>query len=89
MTPAKTGDLLESSPEGIVSDYLALAQLVRPASTPRVVPDDPDDDHVIACALTAHADLIVSGDSALLAIREHAAIRIVSPAEALTLLPRS
>lgn len=28
--------------------------------------DDPDDDHVLACALAAHADMIVSGDHHLL-----------------------
>lgn len=28
----------------------------------RVVPSDPDDDHVIAAAITGQADLIASGD---------------------------
>jgi len=33
---------------------------------PSVVIRDPDDDHVLACALTARAELIVSGDKDLL-----------------------
>jgi predicted nucleic acid-binding protein len=40
-------------------------ELVEPASVPRVVPNDPDDDHVIAAAVTAHASFIVSGAQAL------------------------
>lgn len=36
--------------------------MVSPADTPRVVPTDPDDDHVIAAAITGRADLVASGD---------------------------
>ncbi len=42
--------------------YGLLAKVVRPGRIGRVVPNDPDDDAVIACALAARADLIVSGD---------------------------
>lgn len=44
---------------------------------------DPDDDQVLACAVAAKADLIVSGDSDLLALREYQAIPIVKPTDAL------
>ena len=47
---------------------------------PRVVPDDADNDHVIACAVAARADIIVSGDKHLLNLREYRGIRIVTPA---------
>ena len=50
----------------------------RPAA-----PDDPDDDHVIACALAASAELIVSGDRDLLKLGEHKGIRIVTVVQAL------
>jgi predicted nucleic acid-binding protein len=36
---------------------------------PRVIENDPDDDHVIACAVAAKADIIVSGDKHLHSIR--------------------
>jgi uncharacterized protein len=42
--------------------YLAITSVVTPSSVPRIVPNDRDDDHVIAAALTAEADFIVTGD---------------------------
>jgi predicted nucleic acid-binding protein len=59
---------------------------VTPAATPRVVADDPDDDHVIAAAIAAQADLIVSGDRHLLTLGAHAGIPIVTPAQALAII---
>lgn len=48
--------------------------------------DDPDDDHVLACALAAQANLIVSGDHHLLDLKTYQGIRIVTASEALQLL---
>lgn len=39
----------------LLPDYIAAIELVEPAELPRVV-RDPDDDHVLACALAARAD---------------------------------
>lgn len=50
------------TPAGIVDDLRRLALIVTPPTVPRVVALDPDDDQVLACALAASADLIVSGD---------------------------
>ncbi len=50
------------TPQGIVDDLRRIAVIVSPTDTPRVVPTDPDDDHVIAAALAGAADLIASGD---------------------------
>ncbi|MCW5619571.1 MAG: putative toxin-antitoxin system toxin component, PIN family [Burkholderiales bacterium] len=71
-----------SSVAGMTGDYLALAHLVRPTARP-LVARDPDDDHVLACALAAHADLIVSGDRDLLDLKRYQDIEIVSAAAAL------
>ena len=35
---------------------------MAPTDVPRVVPTDPDDDHVVAAAVAGQADLIASGD---------------------------
>lgn len=75
-----------TSADAIVTLYLEFAQSVSPLAVPRVVPDDPDDDHVIACALAAHAEAIVSGDRDLLRLSEHQGIRILTVAQALAIL---
>jgi len=47
----------------------------------------PDDDKVLACALTAHADYIVSGDHHLLDLHPFRRIAIVQPRRFLDLHP--
>lgn len=46
-----------------------------------VIPDDPKDDMVLACALDAQADFIVSGDSHLLDLGEYQGIPILTVRE--------
>jgi len=46
-----------------------------------VIPDDPADEKVLACAVDAEADVIVSGDSHLLALGEHQGILILTARE--------
>lgn len=75
-----------TSVEQALTLYGALAVGVSPTAAPRVVPADADDDHVIATAIAAKADLIVSGDRHLLDIGNHQGIRIITPAEAARLL---
>lgn len=75
------------TPVEIVRELRRLAHMYEPATVPRVVVNDPDDDHVLACALAAQADLIVSGDKHLLSLGGHSqGIRIVNAAVALQLL---
>ena len=67
----------------LLARYAALIDLVAPASVPRVVADDADDDHVIAAAVAANASLIVTGDRRhLLPIGQHDGIAIVTPRQA-------
>lgn len=79
---AKALSRVGSTPAQLVSDYLALAQLVRPVAVPRVVPNDIDDDQVIAAAVTANADLIVSGDGDLIGMKQYQGIPILTAARA-------
>lgn len=67
--------------------YLNVAILVQPTAVPRIVANDPDDDQVLACALAASADLIVSGDRKhLLPLGNYQGIRIVDPATAMQII---
>jgi len=70
----------------LVLGYAELATLVAPASIPPTVLNDPDDDHVLACALAAQAERIVSGDLDLLSLKVFREIPIVTAAEALRLI---
>ncbi|MDI6768982.1 MAG: putative toxin-antitoxin system toxin component, PIN family [Anaerolineales bacterium] len=46
-------------------EYAALTKIIRPEPIRPVILADPDDDAVLACALSADAKVIVSGDSHL------------------------
>lgn len=71
------------TPQGIVADLRRLAHMAAPQDVPRVVEQDADDDHVIACAVAGKADLIVSGDKHLHSLGgQYQGIPIVTPAEA-------
>ncbi len=76
------------TPQGIVADIRRLAILVEPTDVPAVIAADPDDDHVLACAVIAGAELIVSGDSHLLGLGSYQRIRILTPTEAVSILWR-
>ena len=71
--------LIGLSAEDVVEQYLDAAELVTPAPISGAA-FDPDDDVVLACAVTAAADYIVSGDHHLLSLQEYAGIPIVRAA---------
>jgi len=61
-----------------VAVFLAdLGEMVEPRQSFRILADDPDN-RILECAVAAGADLIVTGDRAMLAETEFRGIRIVS-----------
>jgi putative PIN family toxin of toxin-antitoxin system len=84
--PAKRLALLNLLAYQVLGDYIDAVELVIPLSVPSVIAADPDDDQVIAAAVAAKADLIVSGDHHLLALGSYLTLRIVTPAEAILLI---
>ena len=85
-TSARRLSLVGRTTKDVLEDYAGIVEFVAPAAISRTS-TDPDDDAVLACALAAQADLIVSGDPDLLNLKNYQRIPIVSPAEALQRLP--
>jgi putative PIN family toxin of toxin-antitoxin system len=71
------------TPAELMQRYQRLVTVVHPAAIAPTVLADPDDDHVLACATAAKAELIVSGDHHLLDLGAYQGIPIVKVADAL------
>jgi putative PIN family toxin of toxin-antitoxin system len=54
-----------------------LSVSVKPRQRLRVVKDEPDN-RILECAVAGHADAIVTGDKALLALTDYKRIRLIS-----------
>lgn len=67
-----------------IQRFLAAVEIVTPAQTARVVPDDPEDDKVIAAAEAGRADALITNDRHLLDLDPYTdaagnVIRIIRP----------
>ena len=69
-------------------EYVEAVELVEPIEVIRIA-RDPDDDQVLACAVAANSQWIVSGDLDLLDLGTFRGIRILSARAALELLANS
>ncbi len=71
-----------------IAEYLEVLNkyaLIVPGTTIiNAVPDDPDDNIIITCAIEAAADMIISGDQHLLTIGSYQNIPIVKASDFLT-----
>ena len=75
--------------EVLMAQARALAEVIDPPPLPQPVCRDPDDDDVLALALAAQADVIISGDDDLLTLHPFEGIAILSPLAALQRLQMS
>jgi uncharacterized protein len=73
----------------LVERYSALTNLVEPAILSGPVSTDPDDDIVLATALAANAEFIVSSDKHLRNLKHFHRIPILSAADALHTIERN
>jgi putative PIN family toxin of toxin-antitoxin system len=70
----------------LLARYTRLATPIVAEEIDRSVLRDPDDAAVLACALAARAELVVSGDQDLFALRTFREIRIVNATGALAIV---
>ena len=73
-------------PRQLLNYYESLCTIVKPAPVGRIVPADPDDDVVVACAISAKAGYIVTGDLPLQSMGKYKGIKIVSAGGMMDLL---
>jgi putative PIN family toxin of toxin-antitoxin system len=69
-----------------IADLAALAELTRKLPVIQAVPLDPEDDVIVATAVAAKADYLVSGDRHLLTLGAYQGIQILTPRAFLDLL---
>lgn len=67
----------------IVARYREIAETVEAAPIEEAALRDPDDTAVLACALAARVDAIISGDADLHALGNYQGIPVLSPADCL------
>ena len=60
-----------------------MAEVIEPPPLPQPVCRDPDDDEVLALAIAAKVELIVSGDNDLLSLASFEGVPIFAPTQAL------
>jgi putative PIN family toxin of toxin-antitoxin system len=75
-----------TSRERSLAEVRQLAEVIEPPPLPQPVCRDPDDDQVLALAVAAKVDLIVSGDNDLLSLESFQGIPIVAPARAVAMI---
>lgn len=61
-----------------VKRFRMFADIVQPESNINAVEKDPDDNHVLECAVAAKADFLITGDQHLLELEEFEGIEILS-----------
>ena len=75
-----------TSRELSLAEVRRLAEVIEPPSLPQPVCRDPNDDQVLALAIAAKVELIVSGDNDLLSLGSFEGMPIFAPAEAVKLI---
>jgi uncharacterized protein len=73
--------VIEETTESLVNNYRNLVKIVENYQVEKIVINDPDDDQVLACAISANADYIISGDQDLLTLKLYQNIPIVTARE--------
>lgn len=66
--------------------YKIILRTIEPKTTVKIIRDDPADNRVLDCALSARADAIITGDKHLLALGKFKNIKILTSTQFLKLI---
>lgn len=77
---------VNQTPNQLIDQWLDLIEVVDSTALPAQISRDIDDDAVLACALCAKADVIVSGDKDLLVLNAFENMPILTASHALEML---
>lgn len=72
-------ETLRTSVAELMESLLTLVEVIPDLPIEPVIKRDPDDDRILACALAAEAEWLISGDDHLLRLRRYKGISIVTP----------
>ena len=64
----------------ILTELTGVADLVNPSKTINIVPEDPEDNRILECAVAAKADYVITGDSHLLKLNKYLNIDVLNAA---------
>ena len=71
----------EDKAQSAIDEILSFSRIVEISGTLKAVPNDPDDDMVIECAVVGNASHIVTGDKHLLSLVKYQDIAIAKAAD--------
>ena len=69
-----------------LESIMEFCQMVKVNEKISYIKDDPDDDKILECAVSADCDFIISGDKHLLKLKSYKKIKILNPADFLLML---
>jgi putative PIN family toxin of toxin-antitoxin system len=70
----------------LLREFIAIADLVNPSQNFRVVPEDPEDNRILECAVEAKANYVISGDFHLLKLRKYLSVQVLNASEFLDII---
>ncbi|MBI5653575.1 MAG: putative toxin-antitoxin system toxin component, PIN family [Chloroflexi bacterium] len=76
----------DQSIEDFLSKLRVICTMVVIQQIEKIIPQDPPDNIVLACAVEGGADYLVSGNLHLLDLKQHRGVKIVTPAQFLEIL---
>ncbi len=79
-------DLNEEMITGFINRHRNGARMVIVQNIENLIPQDPPDNIVLACAVEGKADYLVSGNLHLLDLKQHRGVKIVTPAQFLEII---